>query len=78
MSYTKSVHGNFNPPSIDRVDKFIPNSNTKSLTYKCYTFLETSGQGLHIEPNLGLVKGGNSNPTPIDMVNKFIPNSNII
>ena len=60
----------------DRVNKSISNSNTHRLTYKCYTFLETSGQGLHILPHLGLMKGGNFNPTPIDRVNKSISNLN--
>ena len=66
--------GNFNPTPIDRVNKSISNSNTYRLTYKCYTFLEMSGQGLHIYQHLGIIKGGNLNPTPIDRVNKSISN----
>ena len=66
--------GNFNPTPIDRVNKSVSNSITYRLTYKCYTFLETSGQSLHISPHLGLMKGGNFNPTPIDRVNKSISN----
>ena len=68
--------GNFNPTPIDRVNKSISNLNTYRLTYKCYTFLETSGQGLNIYQHLGIMKGGNFNPTPIDRVNISISNSN--
>ena len=68
--------GNLNPTPIDRVNKSISYSNTYRLTYKCYTFLEMSGQGLHIYQHLGIMKGGNFNPTPIDRVNISISNSN--
>ena len=52
----------FNPTPIDRVNKLISYSNTYRLTYKCFTFLEMSGQGIH-------------NPTPIDRVNKLMTNN---
>ena len=40
------VFGLFNPTPINRANNVI--SNTYRLTYKCHTFLETSGQGLPI------------------------------
>ena len=58
---------------MNRVNNAI--SNTNRLTYKCHTFLETSGQDLPIWPHKGLIKGGNFNPTPIDRVNKSISNN---
>merc|ERR1712240_749073 len=69
-----NIWGHFNPTPIDRVNKSISYSNTYRLTYKCYTFLEMLGQGLHIYQ--GIMKGGNFNPTPIDRVNTSISNSN--
>ena len=64
---------NFDPKPIDRDNKLF--SNNIIQTYKCYILLETSGQGLPIQPHLGLMKGGNFNPTPIDRVNKSISNN---
>ena len=65
--------GDLNPTPINRVNNAI--SNTYRLTYKCHTFLEMSGQGLPIEPHLGLIKWGNFDPIPIDRVNKSFSNN---
>ena len=71
--YRVNIWGYFNPIPINRVNNAI--SNINRLTYKCHTFLETSGQDLPIWPHKGLIKGGNFNPTPIDRVNKSISNN---
>ena len=73
LLYRINIWGHFNLIPINRVNNAI--SNTYRFTYKCHTFLETSGQGLPILPHLGLIKGGNFNPTPIDGVNKSISNN---
>ena len=53
---------NLNPIPIDRVDKSISNIR---LTYKCYIFLEMSGQGLQYLTILLLgIRGAKGAPLP--------------
>ena len=46
LLYRINIWGHFNLIPINRVNNAI--SNTYRFTYKCYTFLETSGHGLLI------------------------------
>ena len=39
-------------------------SNNIRLTYKCHTFLETSGQDLPNQPHIGLIHGAVLPPHP--------------
>ena len=53
----------------------MPSQKPTDLHTSVIPFLEMSGQGLPIEPHLGLIKVGNYNPIPIDRVNKLFSNN---
>ena len=66
---------NFNHTPTDRVNKYI--SNNIKLTYKCHTFLETSGQDQPLYSHIGLIIGCNLTPH-IYRVNKLMTNNLIL